>query len=165
MFSKIRTLALIATITVSSAVFTNSWAQELSEAHLDAARVAVEVTKATESFDSILLEASSTLKNQLTANNPDKAEQINTAVDEEAIALASRRGDLENEAVRLFANSFTEAELKEIGTFFGSEVGKKYLDSTPILARELSKAARIWANGVNRDLQENVQKKMAAPAN
>ncbi|MGI9366674.1 MAG: DUF2059 domain-containing protein, partial [Rhizobiaceae bacterium] len=86
-------------------------------------------------------------------------------VDEEAIALAARRGALEGEAARLFASTFTEEELKSIAVFFNSPAGSKYLQSTPILARELGKAARIWGAGINRDLANNVAKKLAGSGN
>ncbi|EFL90422.1 DUF2059 domain-containing protein [Ahrensia sp. R2A130] len=140
-------------------------AQEISESHMSAARKAITATKATNTFDSILIGASARLKNTLTANSPDQADRISTVVDEQAIALAPRRGDLEGEAARLFANTFTESELTDIANFFGSPVGEKYLDSTPILVRELDKAARIWANGIARDLGQSVNKALAAPAN
>ena len=132
------------------------------DGELSAARAAVTATDATGGFDNILPNASTALKNQLTAQNPDQAERIATVVDEEALALAVRRGDLETEAARLFANNFTADELKMIAEFFGSPTGKKYLDATPILARELSRAARTWAGGITRDLRENVNKKLAA---
>ncbi len=142
-----------------------AYAQEPSAAHLEAARKAISATKATKSFDGILIQAAGTLKSRLTADSPDKVDLISNIVDEEAIALAARRGALETEAARLFANTFSEAELNEVAAFFSSEVGGKYLDSTPILARELGKAARIWANGVNRDLGQNVAKKLQAAGN
>ncbi|MEM9732990.1 MAG: DUF2059 domain-containing protein [Pseudomonadota bacterium] len=140
-------------------------AQELSESHLSAARKAISATRATATFDNILFNASAGLKNQLTAKSPDKADEISNIVDEEALALAPRRGDLEGEAARLFANTFTEAELNEIASFFGSETGGKYLNATPVLARELGKSARVWANGISRDLAANVQKRLEPAAN
>lgn len=96
-------------------------------------------TKATEGFDFILPRASLTLKNTLSANNPDRADEIDRTVDEEALALASRRGDLEGEAAKLFAISFTQAELETITAFFGTETGQKYLSSTPVLGRNSQK--------------------------
>ena len=76
-----------------------------------------------------------------------------------------RRSDLEGEARRLFAKNFTVEELDKITEFFGSDLGKKYLENTPILARELSKAARVWGQGINRDLTDNVTKRMLAEGN
>ena len=140
-------------------------AQEPSAEHLAAARKAIAATSATVAFDNILPQAAFTLKNEMTANNPNKADEITTIVDEETLAIAARRGDLEKEAARIFANTFTESELVEISNFFNSELGQKYLASTPILVRELQKAARIWATGIQRDLVTNVQKRIGASNN
>ncbi len=148
----------------STAFATIAVAQEVSPSHVSAARKALTATKATDSFDSILLTTSTNLKNNLTSNNPNLAEKIAEIVDEEAIALAARRGDLEQEAARLFANSFSEEELNTISTFFSSTAGQKYLDNTPILARELGKAARVWAAGIARDLNAKVGPRVAEAA-
>jgi len=161
MFSVSRNLGLALALTVFAFAPASSYGQEISASHLAAAKKAISATKATDSFDNILVGASARLKNALTGNNPDLADQISIIVDEEAIALAKRRADLEGEAARLFANSFNEAELADITTFFNSPAGGKYLAATPILARELGKSARIWAGGVTRDLNVNVQKRMA----
>jgi len=147
---------------VSAVVFFGNIAaaQELDAAHIGAAKKAMGATKATNGFDQILPDASIRLKNQLVSTNPDKADQIDLIVDEEALNLAARRGDLENEAAKLFAKSFSAEELTKIAEFFDTPAGQKYLDSTPILARQLSKAARIWANGIQRDLAANAAKRV-----
>ncbi|NKB52171.1 MAG: DUF2059 domain-containing protein [Rhizobiaceae bacterium] len=158
--------SVICSVTLALTVFaTPSFAQEHTEAHLSKAREAIEATRATDSFDAILFDASAQLKNLLTRDSPDQAERISNIVDEEAIALAPRRADLELEAARLFANSFDEAELQALADFFNTPTGTKYLKATPVLARELGKAARIWANGINRDLAANSTKKLTASGN
>ena len=139
-----------------------SIAQDISESHLAAAQRAVNETNATTSYDVILLDAATRLKNDLTSTNPDQADLVAIVVDEEALKLAERRGALEREASRLFANSFSEAELNSIAEFFGSDTGRKYLEQTPILARELAKAARVWAAGITRDLGEAVNQRLVA---
>ena len=152
---------LVRSTVLAAALALAAPASQAQEADSAAARAAVDATQATDGFDVILPNAATQLKNQLTAQNPDQADRIATIVDNEAIALASRRGDLEREASRLFVNNFSQAEMEQITAFFTSEAGKKYLQATPILARELSKAARAWAAGINRDLRENVAKKLA----
>ncbi len=139
-------------------------AQEPNAEHLAAAKKALAVTKATEGFDFILPKASVNLKNQLSANNHDRADEIDRVVDEEALGLAVRRGVLENEAAKLFATTFKQPELEAISDFFATDVGQKYLASTPVLARELSKAARVWSSGVLRDFEKNVSKKLQEAA-
>ncbi len=140
------------------------FSQEITESHIEAAKKALTATKATVSFDDILIQAATGLKNQLTSTNPDKADIIARTVEEEAIALAVRRADLEREAARFFAQNFTEEELAQIAAFFSSTAGMKYLEATPDLARELGQAAQVWSNGINRDLAVNVAKKLAEEA-
>jgi len=140
-------------------------AQDASAEHISAARKALAATQATGMFDGILIQAATVLKNRLTSTNPDKADQISTIVDEEAIVLAARRADLENEAARTFSTTFSQAELEQIAQFFASDVGRKYLESAPVLARELGKSARVWANGIQRDLAQNVAKRLNKASN
>ncbi|MEL6967681.1 MAG: DUF2059 domain-containing protein [Pseudomonadota bacterium] len=138
-----------------------AFAQELSASHMAAARKALAATRATAPFDRILIQAATALKNRLTATNPDQAAKIAETVDNEAIALAARRADLENEAARAFGNSFSEDELTQIANFFAGPVGQKYLDSTTVIGRQLGQAANVWGRGIQRDLTQNVTKKLS----
>ena len=133
----------------------------ISESHLKAARDAVAAIHATEDFDQILPQAAAALKQELIQKNPDLQEIIIKTVDEEALALAPRRADLEKEAATAYAKMFTEDELNAIATFYTSDAGKQLLANGPIVTRELFKAADIWGRGVGRDLSANVGAKLA----
>lgn len=127
-------------------------AQEISDDHLNAAREAIAAINATDRYDNILPGLAERLKAQFIQASPNFQEQISTAVDEQALALASRRADLEREAATIYAKSFTLEELKAISAFYATEAGKKLLSHGPLVARELTKAVEIWANGISRDL-------------
>src|SRR4051812_40262254 len=128
----------------------------ITDSHLKAAHAAVEAIHATEEFDKILPQAAAALKNQLIQKNPDLQELIVKTVDEEAVAIAARRADLEKEAAMSYAKVFSENELKDIATFYSGDTGKKLLESGPIVTRELFKSADIWQRGIARDLAESV---------
>src|SRR5690606_3607840 len=117
--------------------------------------------KATESYDMLLPAAAQILKEQLIQQNPDLTELITRTVDEKALALASRRADLEREAALVYARTFSEAELNAIATFYNGEAGKKLLSQGPIVAREVTRAADIWQRGIQRDLATEVGKQIA----
>ncbi|WP_102959107.1 DUF2059 domain-containing protein [Mangrovicella endophytica] len=129
-------------------------AQELSPAHLTAARQAVDSIDATEQFDNILLNAATQIKAELIVNNPNLQSQISDMVDEAALALAPRRGDLENEIARVYAKLFTEQELREIAEFYSSEAGQKLIKQGPLATREMMASADVWSNGIVRDLRQ-----------
>lgn len=137
-------------------------AQDISETHLDAAHQAIAAIRATEQFDAILPNAARALKAELIQKNPDLQEIIIETVDETAIALASRRADLEREAALAYARVLSEEQLNQIAEFYNSEAGKKLIEVGPIATREVIQAAEIWQRGIARDLAAQTAEKLAA---
>jgi len=135
-------------------------AQEISEDHLNAARQAIAAINATNRYDNILPGLAERLKAQYIQGSPNFQEDIARVVDEEALALAVRRADLEREAATIYAKAFTQEELQAISAFYATEPGKKLLSTGPLVARELTKAAEIWANGISRDLPNRTAEKL-----
>lgn len=133
-------------------------AQEISDAHLKAARAAVAAIQATGDFDDILPQSAFALKNQLIQQNPDLQDLIEATVNEKALAMSARRADLEKEAATAYAKVFPEEDLNAIATFYTSPAGKKLLADGPIVTREVLKAADIWQRGIARDLAQEVAK-------
>jgi len=131
-------------------------AQEIAESHLKAARAAISALGTTAEFDNILPQAAQALKNELINKNPDMVQLISQTVDQKALDLASRRGDLEREAATIYAKVFSEQELNEIATFYNGAAGKKLLQDGNIAFRELTQAAGIWQRGLARDLAQQV---------
>src|SRR5882757_7764814 len=107
-------LAASAVLALSSPVF----AQDVTDAHLKAARAAVAAIHATDSFDNILPRAAAALEDQLIQKNPDMQELIGKTVSEKAMSLASRRADLEKEAALAYAKVFSEKDLTDIAAFY-----------------------------------------------
>src|SRR5690606_25335399 len=107
-------------------------------------------------------QASQALKAELIQKNPDLVDLINATVEENALALAPRRADLEKEAALAYARVFSEEELKAVTTFYTSPAGQKLLTDGPIVTREVLKAADIWQRGVARDLAQNTGRQIQA---
>lgn len=127
-------------------------AQDVPEAHLNAARQAIASINATNRYDNILPGLAERLKGEFIQGSPNFEEEISRVVDEQALALAARRADLEREAATIYAKAFSQQELEAITAFYATEAGKKLLSTGPLVARELTNAAEIWANGISRDL-------------
>lgn len=139
-------------------------AQDISESHLKAAHDVIESIHATDDFDNILPQAAAALQAQLIQKNPDISQLIAKTVSEKALALASRRADLEKEAALAYAKLFSEKELNDIAAFYNSEAGKKLITDGPAATRDLFKAAQIWQNGIARDLAQQVGEALGAAA-
>ena len=155
-----RTAAVLAA-SAFVAIASQSYAQEIAESHLQAARATITAVKATDNYDIILPAAAQQLKQELIQQNPDLTDVIIATVDEKALGLAGRRADLEREAAIAYAKIFSEAELNAITTFYNGDAGKKLLASGPIVAREVVKAAEIWQRGISRDLATEVGKQIS----
>jgi hypothetical protein len=160
LLSRVRMVAAGVAIATVFAV-SPSLAQEISETHMKAARAAVAAIKATQEFDGILPAAARALKNQLTQQSPDLYDLIDKTVNEKAMAMTARYGDLEKEAATAYAKVFSEADLNAIAAFYSSDAGKRLLSDGPIVTRELLKAADIWQRGVARDLAVQVAEILA----
>jgi uncharacterized protein len=141
-----------------------AYAQDATPGHLQAARAAIAAIGATNQFDTILPQAAEALRAEMTQKDPNLEQLITSTVDEQVLALAARRGDLENEAARVYAKVFTEAELTAIAEFYNTEVGKKLISDGPLATRQLVQAANIWQGGIARDLAKNVAEKVRAAA-
>ncbi|MEO0636654.1 MAG: DUF2059 domain-containing protein [Pseudomonadota bacterium] len=135
-------------------------AQDISDSHLAAARATVNASEATTRFDIILPQVLQDVKTRFISNRPDLENEITEVANEEAIAIASRRADLEREVATIFARVFSEAELQELEAFYSTEVGKKLLAETDVIGRQILAASRVWANGIARDLEVNVARKL-----
>ncbi len=139
-------------------------AQDATPEHLAAARAAIAAIGATNQFDAILPQAADALKGEMIQKDPNLEALITSTVDNEVLALAARRTDLEKEAALVYAKVFTEADLKAISDFYNTEAGKKLIKEGPIATRGLIDAANIWQAGIARDLAKNVGEKIKAVA-
>ena len=158
-----RTLKAISIVTlVSISSITSLHAQDISSEQLKAAKAVISAIGITGRLDNILPQIAEEAKASLIAASPNLVDEISTIVDESAIELAGRRGDLENEVGRIYAAGFSEAELNEIATFYQSETGKKLLKLTPQTTKLIDRAAQVWTVGLGRDLKEKVGEKMKA---
>ena len=158
-----RTLKAISVATlISISSIGGLQAQEISSEHLKAAKSVISAIGITGRLDNILPQIAEEAKASLISTNPNLVDQISVIVDESAIELAGRRGDLEDEVGRIYAANFSEAELAEIATFYESDSGKKLLKLTPQTTRLIDRAAQVWTVGLGRDLKAKIGEKMKA---
>lgn len=152
-FSKLGRLAAAA-IVIAGLGAGSAFAADPSPEHIKAARGTIAAVGATANFDAILPTIAGQIKEQLIQATPNYEAVITEIVDDQAIKIAARRSNLEQEAAKVYAQTFSVEELNAITAFYTSPVGKKLLENGPIAQRELAKAADIWATGISRDLSK-----------
>lgn len=158
--NRTRRMAALAAAAALLAAAQPATAQDITDSHQAAARTVISALGSTNEFDMVLPRAAHLLKAELIQRNPDLQADIIEVVDQVAISLAARRGDLEREAALAYARVFSEQELQDIAGFYTSASGKKLLESGPIVLREVYRAADIWQRGIARDLAQQVDQEL-----
>jgi hypothetical protein len=72
----------------------------------------------------------------------------------------SRSGELVDSAARAYASHFTEAELKQILTFYQSPVGQKMIVEEPKAIEDSMKDAGQWADDLSVDVMNRMRAEM-----
>jgi hypothetical protein len=119
-------------------------AQELTDAHLRAAQDAIRALGVTNQFDQALPDLVIQVQGILMQRRPDLSRQITTVVNQVALDLVARRRDLNNDAARIWALTFTQEELVLITTFYNSETGRKLSQMYPQVMTETGQAFENW---------------------
>ncbi len=129
-------------------------AQEITPEHLAAALDAFRSAQATRGFDTVLPSLAQEVENRLIQLRPDLNKQIVDTVQGAALKLAARRVDLDNEVARIWAQAFTEDELKTIATFYKSDAGIKFASVGPKVVTDTLKAVQSWSGRLGDELMQ-----------
>ena len=129
-------------------------ADEITPEHLQAALDAVLSSKMATNYDNALPAISESVQGQLIRLRPDLYQKISDVVQNVALSLASRRTDLNNDIARVWANTFSEDELKAISAFYRSAAGQKFLDVGPKVAADSVQALKGWSDRVGEEMME-----------
>ena len=149
--------ALVVTAMVSAAP---SRADDVTPSHLAAALEAVHSAKASKGFDNVLPLLSEKVQDQIIRLRPDLYKQITDVVQQEALKLVARRGDLDADVARIWANAFTEEELKAITAFYKSPAGLKFVDIGPQVVGASLQAVKVWSDRVGQELLQKSREEL-----
>ena len=120
-------------------------AQQPSAAALASAKEFVNLTGATQIFSPLVAGVVEQSKMLYLQQNPNLSKDLNEISAKLKAELNPRLEELNVEMARIYATRFTEAELKEIMTFYGSPTGKKVLIEQPQAAELSLKFAQDWS--------------------
>lgn len=95
--------------------------------------------------------------------NPGIAGDLNTIAASMRAELAPRLNELYSETAKIYAEQFSEQELKDMLAFFNSAVGKKYIAEQGTVVNASLKFAQEWANKLSDEvtikMREELKKK------
>ncbi|MCW5695284.1 MAG: DUF2059 domain-containing protein [Bauldia sp.] len=145
-------LGSIAIVLAMSVAVLPARAQEISDSHLQAALRAFQLSQSGEGFDEVLPNIADQVMSLLISQRPDLYRQIETAVNDAAVALVVRRADLNNDIARLWARLFTEEELNVIIAFYSTSAGQKLAVSGSDLLNSTVSAVQNWSERLGEEM-------------
>jgi hypothetical protein len=149
--------ALVLTATLMAA---SGRADDIAPSHMAAALDAVHSAKASKDYDNVLPLLSERVQDQIIRLRPDLYKQISGVVQQEALKLVNRRADLDNDIARVWANAFSEDELKSITAFYKSPAGLKLASVGPQVVSGSLQAVKGWSDKVGQELLENSRQEL-----
>ena len=127
-----------------------------SPGHLALARELTDLMGLSKLVDPILPAFGNQIR-QRTITRPELSKDL-----EQVLAALNPEIDQQKKAImevppRLYANAFTEAELKDIIAFFKTSAGQKYFQVTPRILDQLDAETRRWAERVSEFVTRRVR--------
>ncbi len=116
----------------------------VAESQLRIAREVIESTGISRSFDGAFTDIALRIRQNFAA----AAAPVQKDLDDTLVALLpeirTRRAEIIERSARSIATVFSEAELREINTFFTSPVGKKYVNNQPQFVNQVFQSMETW---------------------
>jgi uncharacterized protein len=85
---------------------------------------------------------------------------LNEIADSLIKQYSARAGELLNDAARIYASHFTEAELKQLLAFYQSPLGQKVINEEPKAADESMAFAGSWADKLSEEIIAKMRAEM-----
>jgi hypothetical protein len=130
-----------------------------SAAQIEAARLVVVSSGMVRSFDSLLPQFSEQIRQTL-ITRPELTKDLSEVLDKLKPELEQQKKEMIDAAARIFAGRLSEQELKEIGAFFSSATGRRYVETQPVILDEMFNEMQNWTQRVSQFVIERVRTEM-----
>ncbi len=159
-----RAKALVA-VALGAAMFSlamPAMAQEVPPEQLALARQYIDLTDRAAVYEVTLVEIGIGTLQQITAQNPELAEEADKAVGRVLSTYQNRKGELLDQFARLYAIRFTAEELQQIVAFYESPVGAKLAAANNEVNKEIQAVMQVFTNNTRREFFAKVRTELRA---
>jgi len=111
-------------------------------------------------FEPLIPGVVETAKNVFLQQNPMLSKELNEVAAQLRSELDVRRAELGNEIAKVYAQHFTEQELKDIATFYRTPLGHKMVIEEPKALQDSLKSAQAWADNLSREVFDRIRDEM-----
>jgi hypothetical protein len=148
-------LALACLLIVGAAV-----AQQPSPAAVTAARELISVEGGDKMFEGTVPGIIAQTEGMIMQMNPALAKDLDEVGVQLMTEFAPRRAQLLNDIAVLYAQRFTEQELKDAIAFYKSPLGRKLTSEKPALLDASAARANEWARGLSEEIMKRFSQEM-----
>ena len=134
--------------------------QQPTPAALAAAKELLEIKGAQNMLGPIVPGVVESAKTSLMQSNPNLIKELNEVAVQLRTELAPRGSEVIQQFVVLYAQRFTEAELKQVVAFYRSPLGQKILADEPTVMDQGFKQAQTWANQLSEQVIARFREEM-----
>ncbi len=134
-------------------------------AQVQLARQIVDASGAARAFDPILPSIVQQTYAQLVQQNPDLQKSLLEVAQALGPEFLKRQPEVVEIMIQSYASHFTEAELKELVTFYSSPTGKKLVTELPLVLEESFAKAREWGNKIQEQVTARIREEMGKRGN
>jgi hypothetical protein len=160
-FSPVRRLGLAAILfcVLSAPAFAQAPAKPSPE-HIALARAVLDFTGARKTFEGMTPKLLMDARNVILRTRPTLQVDLDAASLEVAKQLAAADEELVNQIAVVYAQKFTEQELKDIAAFYQSPAGKKMTAEMPSVLTESYKVIQEWSRKMSVDVMTALRVEM-----
>jgi hypothetical protein len=97
-------------------------------------------------FDSVIPGVVESIKNSFIPTNPQLSGELNEVSAMLRKEYDAKRSEMQNEIAKVFAEHFTEKELKELTAFYKTPLGQKLVKEEPVAVQESVQNAKAWTD-------------------
>jgi uncharacterized protein len=126
--------------------------QQPSPAAIATAKELIEIKGALNIFEALVPGVIEQTKNLFLQTNPNLFKDLNEVAAQLRAELAPRRAELTEQVALLYAQRFTEQELKSTLLFYKSPLGKKLAAEEPGFVDQSLRFAQDWANKLSDEV-------------
>lgn len=144
--------AALAAAWLCAASFLSAQAQEPSASAVAAARELVDLRGGAKMFDSVVPGVVEQAKAVFLQSNPALSKDLEDVAARLRADFAPRRAELIAEVARIYAQRFSEQEMKEAIAFYKTSLGRKIVAEEPIIIDQSFVRMQQWANKFSEEV-------------
>lgn len=147
-FHSLNRLALVAALAFGCVVLTDAARAQPapSPGALAAAKELVRLKGAAAIFDPLIPGVIEAVKSQFLPTNSQLVGPLNEVAADLRKEYEPKRAEIVDQVAKIYAENFTEQELKGIVAFYKTPIGKKMLIKDPVVTEQSLRATQLWAN-------------------